>query len=59
MATEAAVAQAYIVDITSEADRAGGRGIVGAANGAGFIVGPAIGGLASTGYRRSVSQPPF
>jgi DHA1 family tetracycline resistance protein-like MFS transporter len=47
MATEAAVAQAYIVDITSEADRARGIGIVGAANGAGFIVGPAIGGLLS------------
>lgn len=47
MATEAAVAQAYIADITTEADRATGMGLVGAANGAGFIVGPAIGGLLS------------
>jgi DHA1 family tetracycline resistance protein-like MFS transporter len=45
MTTEAAVAQAYIADITTETDRAGGMGIVGAANGAGFIVGPAIGGF--------------
>jgi DHA1 family tetracycline resistance protein-like MFS transporter len=45
MATEAGVAQAYIADTTSEADRATGMGLVGAANGAGFIVGPAIGGL--------------
>jgi DHA1 family tetracycline resistance protein-like MFS transporter len=47
MATEAGVAQAYIADITTEADRATGMGTVGAANGAGFIVGPAIGGLLS------------
>jgi predicted MFS family arabinose efflux permease len=47
MATETAVAQAYIADITTETDRAGGMGMVGAANGAGFIVGPAIGGFLS------------
>jgi DHA1 family tetracycline resistance protein-like MFS transporter len=47
MATEAAVAQAYIADITTEIDRATGMGMVGAANGAGFIVGPAIGGFLS------------
>jgi len=47
MATEAAVAQAYIADITSETDRAGGMGMVGAAHGAGFVIGPAIGGFLS------------
>jgi DHA1 family tetracycline resistance protein-like MFS transporter len=47
MATEAAVAQAYISDITTEKERAKGMGKVGAAHGAGFIIGPAIGGLLS------------
>ncbi len=47
IATEAAVAQAYISDITTESDRAGGMGMVGAAHGAGFIIGPAIGGFLS------------
>jgi MFS family permease len=51
MATEATVAQAYIADITTEVDRAGGMGLVGGANGAGFIVGPAIGGLLRTRNR--------
>jgi DHA1 family tetracycline resistance protein-like MFS transporter len=47
MATESAVAQAYISDITTEKDRAKGMGKVGAANGAGFIIGPALGGFLS------------
>jgi len=47
MATEAAVAQAYIADITTEKERTTGLGKVGAAHGAGFIIGPAIGGLLS------------
>jgi predicted MFS family arabinose efflux permease len=47
MATESAVAQAYIADITSKKERATGMGKVGAAFGAGFIVGPAIGGFLS------------
>jgi multidrug resistance protein len=47
IATETAVAQAYIADITSEKDRASGIGKVTAAHGAGFIIGPAIGGLLS------------
>jgi len=47
LATESSVAQAYIADVTSEEDRAKGMGKVGAAVGAGFIVGPAIGGLLS------------
>jgi DHA1 family tetracycline resistance protein-like MFS transporter len=47
MATEAAVAQAYIADITTEKERTSGMGKVGAAHGAGFIIGPAIGGVLS------------
>lgn len=47
MATETSVAQAYIADITSKKERATGIGRVGAAHGAGFIIGPAIGGLLS------------
>ena len=47
MVTESAVAQAYISDITIEKERAKGMGKVGAAHGAGFIIGPAIGGFLS------------
>ena len=47
MATEASVAQAYISDITTPEDRAKGMGKVGAAHGAGFIIGPALGGFFS------------
>lgn len=47
LATETAVAQAYIADITSKRERASGIGKVGAAHGAGFIIGPAIGGTLS------------
>ncbi len=42
-----AVAQAYISDVTSEENRAKGMGLIGAAFGLGFVLGPAIGGLAS------------
>ncbi len=52
MATETAVAQAYIADITAEDERAKGIGRLGAAFGVGFIVGPAIGGVLSLqGYQ--------
>lgn len=45
------VAQAYITDVTTEENRAQGLGIIGAAFGLGFIIGPATGGLLSTyGY---------
>lgn len=40
-----AVAQAYIADITPPEDRAKGMGMMGAAFGLGFVLGPAIGGL--------------
>lgn len=39
------VATAYVTDITSEQDRAKGMGMIGAAFGVGFILGPAIAGL--------------
>jgi DHA1 family tetracycline resistance protein-like MFS transporter len=42
------VAQAYITDITDEKDRARGLGLIGAAFGLGFIIGPALGGVLST-----------
>ncbi|HXC88656.1 MAG TPA: MFS transporter [Stellaceae bacterium] len=40
-----AAAQAYIADITKPEDRAHGMGMIGAAFGLGFIIGPAVGGL--------------
>ncbi|HRK01020.1 MAG TPA: MFS transporter [Oligoflexia bacterium] len=40
-------ASAYIADVTSEADRAKGMGLIGAAFGIGFVVGPAVGGILS------------
>ncbi len=41
------VAQAYIADVTDEKSRAKGMGMIGAAFGFGFILGPASGGLLS------------
>ena len=38
-------AQAYIADTTDESSRARGMGMIGAAFGLGFVIGPAIGGL--------------
>jgi DHA1 family tetracycline resistance protein-like MFS transporter len=42
------VAQAYITDVTTEENRAQGLGMIGAAFGLGFIIGPATGGVLST-----------
>jgi DHA1 family tetracycline resistance protein-like MFS transporter len=41
------IAQAYMADITTKKNRAAGMGILGAAFGLGFILGPAIGGILS------------
>ena len=41
------VAQAYVADITTPQERSKGMGIIGAAFGLGFIIGPAVGGLSS------------
>jgi len=38
-------AQAYVADTTTESERAHGMGIIGAAFGLGFVLGPALGGL--------------
>ena len=38
-------AQAYVADTTDERDRAKGMGLVGAAFGLGFVLGPALGGI--------------
>jgi DHA1 family tetracycline resistance protein-like MFS transporter len=51
-----ALAQAYITDVTEEEDRARGLGIIGAAFGIGFIIGPAAGGFLS---RWGVAVPAF
>jgi DHA1 family tetracycline resistance protein-like MFS transporter len=44
-AANAATATAYIADVTPPAKRAGQFGLIGAAFGIGFVVGPAVGGL--------------
>ncbi len=45
------VAQAYITDVTDQKSRAKGLGMLGAAFGLGFIIGPAVGGALSVyGY---------
>ena len=40
-----AAAQAYIADVTGPEERARGMGLIGAAFGLGFMIGPALGGL--------------
>ena len=40
-----AAAQAYVADITRPVERARGMGLIGAAFGLGFMIGPALGGL--------------
>ncbi len=46
-AANISVAQAYVSDVTDQANRARGLGLLGAAFGLGFIIGPAVGGLLS------------
>ena len=47
MGANVAVAQAYVADATTGARRARGMGMIGAAFGIGFVLGPAIGGVLS------------
>lgn len=48
------LARAYITDVTDEKNRAKGLGLIGAAFGMGFIIGPAMGGtLSNWGYATS------
>lgn len=49
-------AQAYIADVTTPENRAKGMGMIGAAFGLGFMLGPALGGLLST---ISLATPAF
>ncbi len=42
------VAEAYIADVTPPERRAGNMGLIGAAFGLGFTIGPALGGISST-----------
>ena len=46
-AANISTAQAYIADITTEKDRAKGMGLIGAAFGIGFTLGPPIGGISA------------
>ncbi len=55
-AANISVAQAYISDVTDEKNRSRGLGLIGAAFGLGFIIGPALGGLLS---RAGFSLPSF
>lgn len=51
-----AIARAFVADVTPPEGRAKGMGIIGAAFGLGFVLGPAIGGLLS---HRSLALPGF
>ncbi len=53
------VAMAYIADITDEKNRSKGMGLIGAAFGLGFILGPALGGIFSGVGLKLGSAPPF
>ncbi len=48
------VAQAYITDVSDEENRARALGLIGAAFGLGFIIGPAAGGALSAGERYAI-----
>lgn len=52
-------ARAYMNDITTEENRARGFGLISAAFGAGFIVGPALGGLVVSFTSRVPSLAPY
>lgn len=58
-AANISTAHAVITDVTAKEDRAAGMGLIGAAFGLGFIVGPSLGSL--FGYVGSIigSSPPF
>ncbi len=51
-----AIAQAYVADVTPPEGRARGMGIIGAAFGLGFVLGPAIGGILT---QHALSTPGF
>ena len=55
MAGNISAAMAYAADVTTEEHRARGLGIVGAAIGIGFMLGPALGGLLAGDHPQSAS----
>ena len=55
MAGNISTAQAYVADVTDEKDRARGMGLIGAAFGIGFVIGPALGGV----LLKTVPDAPF
>jgi MFS transporter, DHA1 family, tetracycline resistance protein len=54
-----AAAQAYIADVTTPEKRAKGMGMIGAAFGLGFTIGPALGGLVAGSNPDAVARPAF
>ena len=56
-----AAAQAYIADVTTPENRAKGMGMIGAAFGLGFTVGPALGGLVAGSHpdAAALARPAF
>ncbi|MCH6257796.1 MFS transporter [Puniceicoccaceae bacterium K14] len=56
MSGNLAVATAAVADVTTDENRAKGMGIVGVAFGLGFVIGPAIGGIAAM-YNPLVNNP--
>src|SRR5690606_22593311 len=56
-AANISTAQAYIADVTQPEDRAKGMGLIGAAFGIGFTLGPPLGGIASA--KLGLSAPGF
>ncbi len=55
-----ATAQAYVADVTTEKDRARGMGLIGAAFGIGFVLGPALAsGLIHPGFQEWVMAAGF
>lgn len=54
-AANVSVASAYVTDVTTEENRAKGMGMIGAAFGIGFLLGPAMGGVLSRhGYHTPI-----
>lgn len=52
-------AMAYVADVTGTKDRSKGMGMVGAAFGLGFILGPFLGGILGEVGMKISSEPPF
>lgn len=53
------VAQAYIADVTPPTRRAGNMGLIGAAFGLGFVIGPALGGILADVSPGSYAAPGY